>query len=631
MRGPDLVVELANPRREGLPQGAQVEGLTADAALEIALAEPAARERYVSVLRHTLATGETQRMLETPLLFNGAADTTHWDIVVLALRDGPDHPPEGVVLFANEVTRFVSARTRAEEAEGRFNALVDAGVVGVTISDGEHFFEANDAFLELVGRTRADLEAGLLSSAISDPTYRDADRRAIAAVIEEGAAGPYEKAYLRPDGSRVSVLLSAARVSDDPLRILATTYDLSERKAAEAEVAALLARTRRLQEITATLSASNSAAAIARAVVHHGLEELSASAGVLVRTESAVPVEHAVGLPLELVENWRAFPATLPESLRSPAGRPVPAGDLLEGGCLIAVPITGADGASLGTLALAFREELTLAGPDADFLVALAWQAGLALDRIRLYEDRAYVARKLQEGLLPHRLDDVPSLESAVVYESISGGGEVGGDFYDLFEAGAGRWLACVGDVCGKGTEAAVITGLARHTIRAAAHMSDSPAETLAFLNRALRRHAAAPSFCTVGCVGIQAAADGRVAFRLASGGHPFPLVLRADGTLEEVEVGGTMLGVSDQPDLADVALELDPGDALLLYTDGVTDARRLGGERFGEDRLLAAVRAAAGQNAQGIADTVEAAVRAHLPGASADDRAVVVLRVRPS
>ena len=90
------------------------------------------------------------------------------------------------------------------------------------------------------------------------------------------------------------------------------------------------------------------------------------------------------------------------------------------------------------------------------------------------------------------------------------------------------------------------------------------------------------------------------------------------------------MLGVSDTPDLADQPLTLGPGDALLLYTDGVMDARRHGGERFGEERLLAAVRGGGRRQRPGIADAVEAAVRAHLPGASADDRAVVVLRVRP-
>ena len=458
--------------------------------LEHALADPATRTGYLEALRHTFRTGKTQRLLETPLHFAGDDAVTFWDVVTVPLRDAPTSAPDGVALFANDVTRLVEARTKAEETERRFNVLVEAGVIGVTVSDGTHFFEANDAFLELVGRSREELGPnGIEWTAITDPTYHDADRRALAALLQHGAAGPYEKAYVRPDGTSVSVLISAARVSDDPLRIMATTYELSARKAAEADVAALLARTRRLQQITAALSASNTAVAIARAVVHHGLEELSASAGVLVRAEASATVEHAVGLPLELVKRWRDFPATLPESLRAPSGMPEPAGELLEGGLLIAVPIMGADGAALGTLALLFREERPLAGTDADFLVALAWQAGLALDRIRLYEDRAYVARKLQEGLLPHRLDEVPGLESAVVYESISGGGEVGGDFYDLFEAGTERWLACVGDVCGKGTDAAVITGLARHTIRAAAHSSDSPAESLAFLNRALRRH----------------------------------------------------------------------------------------------------------------------------------------------
>ena len=595
--GPDLTVRLANRQP---PDDVDV------------------RERYLPALRRVLETGETVHEPESPM------GTASWDVTILPLRDEAGADPDGVALHAVDVTRLVEARRR-------FQSLSDGNVMGVTITDEERILEANDAFLRMVGRSREDLEAGLRWTDITDPESAEADRRALESLIRTGVAEPYEKVYVRPDGTRVSLLLGGSALSREPLRVLATYYELAERQSAEAAIAGLLARTRRLQEITGTLSASNSAVEIARAVTHHGLEELTASAGLLLRFAGEDRrIEHAVGFDRELVAQWRRFPGTVPAVLVDPVGEVVPAGEDLPHHGAIAVPLTGGDGAPLGIAALTFRGPRELDQGELDFLDALARQAGLALDRIRLYEDRAYVARKLQEGLLPERLADVPGLEAAVVYESTAGGGEVGGDFYDLFESGPGRWTLVVGDVCGKGTEAAVITGLARYTIRAIARTTASPAEVLDFLNGALRRRGAVPAFCTVGCATLVPDPAGGFAVTASSGGHPYPLLLRADGTLEPLEVTGTMLGVAEEADLHEVELRLAPGDALIVYTDGVTDARRVGGERFGEDRLLAALRRAAPGTADAIAESVEFAVRSHLPGPSADDRAILVVRAAP-
>jgi serine phosphatase RsbU (regulator of sigma subunit) len=299
-----------------------------------------------------------------------------------------------------------------------------------------------------------------------------------------------------------------------------------------------------------------------------------------------------------------------------------------EHGAAVAVPLVSGDRV-LGALALSFGGPRALSADDLEFLTALAQQGAVALERGQLFENRAYVARTLQEGLLPDRLDEVPGAEAAVRYSSITGRGEVGGDFYDLFAAAPGRHVLAVGDVCGKGTEAAVVTGLARHTIRALAVVRERPADILSFLNEALRRDSSVPSFCTVGCGVVRPSANGLTA-TMASGGHPYPFILRAGGALEVVDVGGTMLGASADPSLEEVEVSLGPGDALVMYTDGVTDARRPGGERFGEDRLREVLLAAAGSSADEIAGSVEAAVSAHDPEVPADDRAIMVLRVRP-
>jgi serine phosphatase RsbU (regulator of sigma subunit) len=281
-------------------------------------------------------------------------------------------------------------------------------------------------------------------------------------------------------------------------------------------------------------------------------------------------------------------------------------------------------------LVLTMREQHRFMAADRAFLAALADQAAHALERARLFEERAYVARTLQAGLLPDRLDDIPGMEVAVRYHSIADGGSVGGDFYDCFAIPPGRWLVAVGDVAGKGTAAAVLTGLARHTLRAIALREERPEEMLRFLNEALLRQASDNAFCTVGCATFERTADGGFDACLAAGGHPYPLLVRAGGHVEDVVVRGTLLGVESSPLMEPARLLLAPGDTLVLYTDGVVDARAGGGERFGEQRLAAAVDAAAGGSAEQVATAVDEAVAVFEPDVQRDDRAIVVLRVSP-
>jgi sigma-B regulation protein RsbU (phosphoserine phosphatase) len=203
----------------------------------------------------------------------------------------------------------------------------------------------------------------------------------------------------------------------------------------------------------------------------------------------------------------------------------------------------------------------------------------------------------------------------------------VGGDFYDLFEVGPDRWLLAIGDVCGKGTAAAVLTGLARHTIRAIAMREAAPQDVLGFLNEAMRRQLGTGAYCTVGCAALVRDAAGRLSGTLASGGHPHPLLLRPGEPVREIPVPGTLLGFVEDLALAPVAFALEPRDTLVFFTDGITDARD-DGERFGDEGLRAALEAALEGGAEAIAAAVEAAVRRHQPGVPRDDWALMVLQV---
>ena len=304
----------------------------------------------------------------------------------------------------------------------------------------------------------------------------------------------------------------------------------------------------------------------------------------------------------------------------------------------------GAVAASLvvGGIAIAFTEANTgpFAGdsPDDRLLLAQTFVgvasittlvlAAVITERRRVEDIVEYIADTLQESLLPSRLPEVPGIQAAVDFRPASERHVVGGDFYDLFQTDDGSWAVVVGDVVGKGAPAAAVTGLARYTLRAATVQESRPSRALELLYQAIRRQR--PSeFCSVAFARLEpnGAAGARAVF--SNAGHPLPLVLRESGTVEPVGSYGTLLGVAEDPDLSDTTIELLPGDALVLYTDGLTDA-------YAPDRIVTqADLAAALASCRGrpAAEITREVTRALLDGDERqprDDIALLVLRVPP-
>lgn len=295
----------------------------------------------------------------------------------------------------------------------------------------------------------------------------------------------------------------------------------------------------------------------------------------------------------------------------------------------ICVPLV-ARGRSLGTLTLVSCSPERRFGP-ADVTIAqeVAWRAALAADNARLFSERTYVARTLQASLLPHALPEIPGVELAARYLAAGEGNEVGGDFFDAFDAGYGTWAVVVGDVCGKGADAAAIAGLARHTIRAAALKERRPSRMLSILNDAILGDAdvGEARFCTV-CAALVRPNKKGARMRLATGGHPLPWVLRADGKAEQVGSSGLIVGVFAQTDAHDDVVDLAVGDAVVLYTDGVVEERDDHGRTFGQDRLREVLENCAGRPATEIVDQVVGTVTGFSGREPRDDVAVVVVRV---
>ena len=288
-----------------------------------------------------------------------------------------------------------------------------------------------------------------------------------------------------------------------------------------------------------------------------------------------------------------------------------------------------ARGRTLGTISFVFAESGRSYG-EADLVLAedLASRAALALDNARLYRERDDIARTLQEGLLPGPFPEVPGVELAARYQAAGEGIDVGGDFYDAFDTEDGAWALVVGDVCGKGPQAAALMGTARHTIRAASLREHRPSAVLTTLNTALQRQSREQWFCTVCYVRLRPRPGG-ARLTVCAGGHPLPAILRADGIVEFAGTPGTLLGVFRDIELTDASVDLGPGDALVLFTDGLTDADRTGRE-FGQKWLTDVLARNVSRSAEEIARSLEREVLGDQNQGLPDDLAILVAKVKP-
>ena len=302
---------------------------------------------------------------------------------------------------------------------------------------------------------------------------------------------------------------------------------------------------------------------------------------------------------------------------------PLLADDGADGMPGVVLPLTIA-GSTFGALVvedaiLDFHDEEELA-----FAREVARRMARAVENARLYRDKDHVARTLQQSLLPPQLPEVPGVEIEALFLPALPGYEVGGDFYDVFEIAEGRWAVVVGDVCGKGVEAAALTGLARHTLRAVSEV-ERPSEALEALNRALLREHLDGRFCTVALAFVEPELQGGARVEIASGGHPLPQHLSGEGSARRVGHHGTLLGVAEKIHLEDAEIRLGAGEALILFTDGILAKDEASGDESAA--LTSALRQGFPASARTIRDRIERYVNEVFGDEQYDDVAVLVLR----
>ncbi|MFD5630136.1 SpoIIE family protein phosphatase [Streptomyces sp. NPDC127072] len=268
-----------------------------------------------------------------------------------------------------------------------------------------------------------------------------------------------------------------------------------------------------------------------------------------------------------------------------------------------------------------FRQEILELAED------LSRRAALALDNARLYSERMAISQSLQRSLLPPELPHIDGVEVEVIYRAAGEGNEVGGDFYDLFPIRDGAYGFAIGDVCGTGPEAAAVTGLARHALRLLAREGFTGPAVLERLNSAILDEGARSRFLTLLYGELWPQEDGSALLKVVCAGHPLPLRLRQDGTVEPAADPQPLLGVMDDLELYEQTVTLDPGDVLLCVTDGVTE-RREGTRMLGDDGLTDVLTTCTGLTAGAVAARIMRAVERFASDAPSDDMAILAMRV---
>jgi serine phosphatase RsbU (regulator of sigma subunit) len=290
---------------------------------------------------------------------------------------------------------------------------------------------------------------------------------------------------------------------------------------------------------------------------------------------------------------------------------------------VLLVPLR-ARGRTLGVMTLVTAESMRrFDDTDKEFAEQLADRAAVAVDNARLATSRREVAETLQRSLLPDAVPFIEEWEIATMYRAASASDgdevEVGGDFYDFFQTNTG-WIVLLGDVTGRGVQAAAMTSLVRHGARFLAKREHSPSEILARLHQALREQSAL-SLCSALCLRL----EGKEVV-ISAGGHPAPLVVREDGRIRELGTSGPILGAWSESEWIDSAAQVDDDETLFVYTDGVIDAQGEH-ERFGGRRLRRVLVENAGRSPAELLAAVQTALDQFQIEGPSDDTAALALR----
>ena len=552
-------------------------------------------------------------------------------------------------------------RSRAEaavrESEARKSAMLEASLDCIVSMDHRGcVVEFNAAAERTFGWTADEITGREMCDFIIPPALRDAHRAGLSRYLETGEGNVIgnriEIVGQRRDGHEFPVELTIVRAPlDGPPLFTGFIRDISERKRRQtfdrfmAEAGALLGAS---LDFESTLESVASMAV--PAIADWCAVDLVTDDGSVRRVAAAHVDADLTAVLADVAERW-------PARMNDPYGPgkvirtgeaehlrdisegvlvSIAAGDserlellrTLNPRSAIVVPLQTAPGRTIGSLLLVSSDpESQFDGVDVALATELGRRCAVAVENARLYAERDRIARTLQHSLLPPDLPSIPGVTIEARFRPAGKGIEMGGDFYDAFQVDDDAWAVTIGDVCGKGPDAAALTALVRYTLRAVTMNERRPDAALELVNRAILRQAHDERFSSAVLAMIENRPTG-VSVELAGAGHPLPLLLRPDGSVEAIGAHGHLLGLWPDFEADPLALELAPGDTLILYTDGVTDARAPD-RILDTDDLAELVRSCAGAGAAVTAERIERAVSDALAGEPRDDIAVLVIEAQ--
>ncbi|MYT74637.1 serine phosphatase RsbU (regulator of sigma subunit) [Streptomyces sp. PsTaAH-137] len=509
----------------------------------------------------------------------------------------------------------------------------------VTVDRRGRVLSCNDGAGALLDRVRA----GALLSDVAPSWLADAHTDALRSVASDGgdpaavARGRIGEATVDAFPSRTADGAVAWWLVDD--RDLRDVRD---------ELAGERDRSRVLQEISGELLASLNVDRCMEVTARMAAQHLADAAVIVgVRAGRLYPVTRCVtGGPVEQ-EKIAVDPQSMPGLPEALAGFPpvpsrwidpalvpdwvVPRQFTEEGaeiGSVVVVPLPG-HGVPAGAIVL-LRQSAEAAFTESEeaFARLFAARAGVALSSARIYAEQSHITEILMQELLPPVLEGVHGIDFSGRYRAATVTERVGGDFYDVHPADSedGETFAVLGDVCGKGLEAAVLTGKIRNTIEALLPFASDHLKLLRLLNNALlsSHHT---RFATLALASVRREGN-RLRLRISSAGHPTPLILRADGRVEEADTQGVLIGAlpTDRLKITTASVDLAPGETCLLYSDGITEARGgpLGDVLFGDERLRHTLGECAGLPAEAVTERVQMIATQWADGVPHDDMALL-------
>ncbi|MEV5432371.1 SpoIIE family protein phosphatase [Streptomyces sp. NPDC052701] len=564
---------------------------------------PHAEDVVVAVTTTTATDGE---LAVLPLLFS--AD------VVRRMPQGEERVPDVV---GDLLRRLTHRRTHAQAqavaqqrltsgtsidrqlGERLLGQFLSQAPIGVLMLDGDALIAWNRRAADVLELTEPDSVRRPVTEMFAED-QRTALRRHLAASRRRRDSEPdavFER--VRADGTSQALRIAAQQVLDTQgrSRTLVLAEDVTDRLHAQRKLAERTSHALLTAEVAAAMTAPGPLDERLRRCVRAATDRLGADRVCIWTLDARGEFAHTIcaaddtesadpspcrtaqrALVAQVVAERRPHldvpPRPDPRTSPGASGRGSFAGyPLISGGELI------------GVLSLTTR--LALPASTQSTLENIADQIAVGTRQDRLLHRLTDTTRALERPLLPPRLPDLPGFELAARYAPFSQGLHIGGDFYDAFTAPDGRHVLVLGDVCGKGPDAAAITGLVRHTLWAAAQHTSDPRHVLGLVNNALRRQGT--PFCTLVYVVIDPAHT-PARLQVTCAGHPAPLLCRADGDAAPLKVRGPLLGVLDAPHHPVTEVELLPGDTLVLYTDGFTEGA--GAEDLREPEDLAAIAA---------------------------------------